>query len=162
MVALEKVIVAAVAENGVIGRQGTIPWDYPVDRKHFRELTTGHPVVMGRETYRSLPEEYRPLPGRTNIVLSRSGMDVEEGVKVADGLEGAWEIAEETGSEQVFIIGGASIYEQTLPEADRMVITEVHENYGGGTYFPDWNREEWREVGRDDRGDVSFVEYERL
>lgn len=157
---MEKIIVAAVAENNVIGKDGDIPWHYPEDLKHFRETTMGHPVVMGSSTYRSLPEEHRPLEGRTNIVLTRSGVDADESVKIANNLEEAWEIAGQHG-EKVYVIGGAAVYEQVLPEADRMVITEVHDEPRGDTYFPDWNEDNWEEIERDDREEFSFVTYER-
>ncbi len=158
---MERVIVAAVSENGVIGKDGDIPWHFPEDLKHFRETTMGYPVVMGSSTYRSLPRDYRPLPGRKNIVLTRSGIEAPESVEVANSLDEAWSIAEETGKGKVFIIGGASIYEQVLPDADRMILTEIHQEYDGDTRFPDWDRESWKEVERDDREELSFVEYVR-
>ncbi len=157
---MEKIIVAAVAENGVIGQDDDIPWHYPEDLKHFREVTMGHPVVMGSNTYRSLPDDYRPLPGRTNIVLTRSEMDADESVRLANSLDEAWRIARKL-DDQVYIIGGASVYAQTIEDADRMILTEVHEEPEGDTYFPDWNRENWEEVDRDGRGELSFVEYEK-
>ncbi|MFB6241874.1 MAG: dihydrofolate reductase, partial [Candidatus Nanosalina sp.] len=155
---MEKIIVAAVAENGVIGDGNDIPWHYPEDMEHFRELTTGHPVVMGSNTYRSLPDDYRPLPGRTNIVLTRSDMEVDESVRLANSLDEAWAIAEKL-DDQVYIIGGASVYEQTIEDADRMVITEIHREPEGDTHFPDWDPDNWEEVDRDDRQELSFVEY---
>ncbi len=158
---MEKVIVAAVAENCVIGRDGELPWHYPEDLKHFKELTTGHPVVMGSNTYLSLPDDYRPLPGRTNIVLTRGEMDIDESVVQANSLAEAWDAAEEAG-DTAYVIGGASVYEQVMDDADRMVLTEIHDSFEGDVYFPDWNEENWREVSRDDRGELSFVEYERL
>lgn len=159
---MEKVIVAAVSENSVIGKDGSIPWHYSEDMKHFRSLTIGHPVVMGSNTYRSLPSDYRPLPGRTNIVLTRSQLDAAESVKQANSLEEAWQLAREAGGgDKVFVIGGASVYRQVLPDADRMVMTEVHQEVDGDTFFPDWNREDWTEVDRDDRGELSFVEYKK-
>lgn len=158
---MEKVIISAVAENNVIGKNGGLPWHYPEDMEHFKETTMGFPVVMGRTTYLSLPESVRPLEGRKNIVLTRSEMDVPGEVELANSLEEAWEIAEDTGKDKVFIMGGASVYEQTIDLADKMVLTEVHEEYEGDTFFPDWSEEEWKEVSRDDRGELSFVEYER-
>jgi dihydrofolate reductase len=158
---VDKVIIAAVAENGVIGRDGDIPWDIPEDLEHFREVTMGYPLVMGSSTYRSLPGNARPLDGRKNIVLTRSGIDAPESVAEANSLDEAWEFARETGKEKVFVIGGASVYEQTLPEADRMILTRVHEEPEGDTYFPDWNRDNWEEVEREDRGEISFVTYSR-
>lgn len=157
----EKIIVAAMDENNVIGKEGDIPWHYPEDMEHFRETTTGYPVVMGRSTYESLPENYRPLPQRKNIVLTRSGIEVPEEVSVARSLEEAWEIAEKTGKEKLFIIGGASVYRQTLDKADRMIITEIHESYDGDTFFPEWDEDNWEEVDRTDKEKLSFVTYTR-
>lgn len=157
---MEKIIIAAVSENGVIGKDGDVPWHYPEDLEHFREKTTGHTVLMGRKTYFSLPENYRPLPDRKNIVLSRSNPDLPEEVELANSLEEGFRIAEEHGN-KCFIIGGQGVYSQTLERADRMIITEVHREVDGDTYFPDWNSENWEEIERDDREQLSFVEYLR-
>lgn len=156
---MDKVIVAAVADNGVIGKDGDIPWYIPEDLEHFREITMGYPVVMGSGTYRSLPEDHRPLDGRKNIVLTRSSVDAPESVAEANSLGEAWEIASQQDAGKVFVIGGSSVYEQVLPEADRMKLTEVHREPEGDTYFPDWNPEDWKEVERDDHGEFSFVTY---
>ncbi|MFB6245830.1 MAG: dihydrofolate reductase [Candidatus Nanohaloarchaea archaeon] len=155
---IEKVIVAAVAENGTIGMNGDIPWHIPEDLERFREITTGSLVLMGRGTYESLPDPHRPLPDRTNIVLTRSGVD--EDVVEAESLEEAYREAA-TRSEKVFIIGGESVYRQTLEDADRMEITEVHESFNGDTFFPEIDWENWREMERDDREGFSFVTYVR-
>lgn len=154
---MEKVIVAAISENGVIGRDGDIPWHYPEDLKHFRELTTGYPVVMGRKTFQSLPEDYRPLPDRLNIVLTRSGF-TQEGVETAESFEEAYDIARQH-SETVFIIGGENIYRQSLNEADRLEITQIHEEYKGDSQFPEFDEDNWEKVEREDRGELSFVTY---
>ena len=157
---MEKAIIAAISEKGVIGKDGDIPWHYPEDLKHFREKTTGNSVIMGRKTFFSLPENFRPLPDRKNIVLSRSNPDLPENVEKAGSLEEAWQIAEGYGR-KAFIIGGANVYSQAMDEADRLVLTEIHEEYDGDTYFPDWNEKNWREIERDDREELSFVEYRR-
>jgi dihydrofolate reductase len=159
---MEKIIIAAVAENNVIGKENDIPWHYPEDLKHFKQTTTGFPVVMGSNTYLSLPDSYRPLPGRTNIVLTREELDIDESVKQANSLEEAWELASENGKQKLFIIGGASVYSQTLEIADRMILTVIHKEFDGDTFFPEWNEDNWREVSRDDRKELSFVEYERV
>lgn len=158
---MKKIVIAAVSENGVIGKDGDIPWHYSEDLKHFKETTMGHPVVMGKNTFYSLPEDFRPLEGRTNIVLTRSGID-DESVREANSLEDAWRIADGTGSKKVFIIGGASVYQQTLEEADKMVLTEIHQDYEGDTFFPDYDEDSWKEIARDDGEEFSFVEYERI
>jgi len=158
---VEKVIIAAMDESRVIGRNGEIPWDYPEDMKHFRQKTTGHPVIMGRKTYQSIPEDYRPLPDRTNIVLTRSGFDPEdESAEIVNSLDEAYEEAREL-DERAFVIGGASVYEAALEDADRMILTEVHREVEGDTFFPDWDDEAWEEVERDERDGFAFVEYRR-
>mgnify|MGYP002760349732 FL=1 len=127
----EITMIAAVSENNVIGSDGGIPWDIPEDMKHFRELTTGKTVIMGRKTYESLPEDYTPLPGRQNIVLSRSDPDIE--AEVVESLEEAYRKSEN----QIFIIGGESVYSQAMKDADRLEITRVHREMDGDAFFPE-------------------------
>lgn len=160
------VLIAAVAENGVIGADGGMPWHYPADLAQFRETTTGHPVIVGRRTYESIAARLDgPLPGRTNVVLTRSGVDAPEGVVVAEGVEAALAAAErdvaERGVDAAYVAGGASVYEQFLPRADRMRVTEIPESPDGDTYFPDWEREAWVEVDRQREGKLAVVTYER-
>lgn len=156
---MEKIIIAAVAENGVIGKDGEIPWHIPEDLEHFKEKTTGNTVVMGRKTFQSLPDSFKPLPDRENIVLTRSDFEPKyESVKIANSLEEAWEKAE---NEKVFIIGGAGVYKQVMQEADRMILTEILEEYKGDTYFPEFDEETWREVKRDERDNFDFVDYRK-
>lgn len=155
-------LVAAVAENGVIGADGGMPWHYPEDLRHFKETTTGHPVIMGRRTYESIAERIDgPLPDRTNIVLSSRDLDLPDGAVRAADLDEALVLAEETGSDVAYVVGGATVYEQFLDRADQLVFTEIHETPDGDTYFPDWDRASWTEVDRDDRETLSFVIYER-
>lgn len=158
---MEKIMIAAVSENGVIGKNGDIPWHYPEDLEHFREKTTGHSVIMGRKTYFSLPEDFRPLPDRKNIVLSRSNPDLPEEVEIAQSLEQAWKKAQ-VHSDKAFIIGGANVYEQSLDEADKMILTRIHEEYDGDTYFPEWDEENWEKVKEEEREEISFIEYRRI
>jgi dihydrofolate reductase len=156
---MEKIIIVAVGENGVIGRDGELPWE-PIeeDIKFFRQKTIGNTVVMGRKTYQSLPESFRPLPDRENMVLTRSGFEPEnESVKVVNSLEEAWSSSD---NQKVYIIGGASIYGQALPEADKMFITEVPGEYDGDTFFPDFSSN-WEEVSREKGEKVTFVRYEK-
>lgn len=166
--AIDIVILAAVADNGVIGRDGGMPWHHPEDLAQFKERTMGHPVVMGRVTYESIVEDIGgPLPGRTNVVLTTRDLDLPEGAVAADSVGAALDAAEtaldarEEGADTVFVAGGATVYEQLLPVADRLVLTEVHESPEGDTYFPevDWSR--WTEVDRVDGDALSFVTYER-
>ncbi len=155
---MEKIIVAAVSENNVIGKDGKLPWHIPEDLKHFKELTTGHTVVMGRKTFESLPEPYKPLPNRQNIILTRSKELEREDIDIANSLEEAWE---KTRGDKAFIIGGSSIYKQTLEKADKMVLTHIHKKYEGDTYFPEWDKENWTETERDDRENFSFTTYQK-
>lgn len=156
---LKKTIIAAIDQEKAIGKNGEIPWHIPEDLKHFKEKTTGHPVIMGRKTFESLPVDYRPLPERTNIVLTRSDMD-KEGVEIAKSFQKAYRIARDHG-EEAFIIGGASVYEQALPQANRMILTEVKKEVDGDTFFPEFDREEWNEESREEHEDFDFVTYTR-
>ncbi|WP_235853514.1 dihydrofolate reductase [Halosimplex salinum] len=159
---MEIALVAAVAENDVIGADGEMPWHYPADLAHFKETTTGHPVIMGRVTYESISGQLGgPLPGRTNVVLTRSGVDAPEDVVQVEGVDAAVKAAAETGTETAFVAGGATVYEQFLPRADRLVLTEVPLEPEGDTRFPEWDPAEWVEVARDAEGELSFVTYER-
>ena len=130
------VLIAAVAENGVIGRDGGMPWHYSEDMRHFKETTMGHPVVMGRTTYESIAAQMDgPLPGRTNVVLSRSNPDLPEEVVLVHGVEEAMAEIEEL-DDVAYITGGAAVYEQFLPYADEMVLTEIHEILRRGHVLP--------------------------
>ena len=134
-------IIVAVAENGVIGDKNALLWHISEDLKYFKSVTSGHPVVMGRKTYESLG---RPLPNRTNVVVTRQEMEIP-GCRVAHSLEEA--VALFPAEEEVFVIGGAQIYGEALPAADRFYLTRVHRAYEGDTRFPEWDAAEWRLVG---------------
>jgi dihydrofolate reductase len=151
---LDLVVVAAVAENGVIGDAGGMPWHYPADLAHFKRLTTGHPVIVGRKTYESIAARVGgPLPGRTSVVLTTRDLDLPEGAVAANDLDGAVALAAadaaDRGVDEAYVIGGAAVYEQLLDRADRMVLTEVPERPDGDTRFPDWDADAWREVDRE-------------
>lgn len=155
-------LVAAVAANGVIGADGEMPWYYPEDLAHFKRTTVGHPVVMGRKTYESIEARLdEPLPDRLNVVLSSRALDLPDGAVHASSIDEALAVATDH-DDQVFVVGGATVYEQFLDLADRLVLTEIHAAHEGDTRFPDWDRENWVEVERDDREDLSFVTYERV
>lgn len=159
---MEKIIIVAFDEEGAIGKDGEIPWHYSEDLKHFSEKTTGNTVLMGRKTYESLPRDYRPLPDRKNIVLTRSDCRPEDdSVKVANSLEEAYKIAEEY-ERDLFIAGGASIYEQTLDDADKMIVTEIPGAHDGDTFFPEWRSENWEEASRREEDGLKFIEYLRV
>jgi dihydrofolate reductase len=164
--AVEYVLVAAVADNGVIGREGEMPWHLPADLKHFKETTTGHPVVMGRRTYESIVAHLDgPLPERHSIVLSSQALDLPEGAGVVGSIEAARAASEEAadrmGVETVYVVGGATVYEQFLPHASRLVLTELDAAYEGDTVFPAYDEAEWVETERDAHDGFAFVTYER-
>lgn len=161
------VVVAAIAENRVIGADGGMPWHYPRDLAHFKTLTTGHPVVLGRVTYESILEQIdEPLPDRTSIVLTTRDLDVPDDVVTAGGVEEATALGRRAAAdrdvETVYVIGGASVYEAFLPLADRMVLTEVPERPDGDTQFPAWDEEAWEETAREAADDLAFVTYDRV
>ena len=133
-------LIVAVAQNGVIGDRNALLWHISEDLKHFKALTSGHPVVMGRKTYESLG---RPLPNRTNVVISRQELEIP-GCRVVHSLDEA--LALFPGDEEVFIIGGAQIYAEALPRADRFYLTRVFHDYEGDTRFPEWDEAQWRLV----------------
>lgn len=157
-------LLAAVARGGVIGRDGTIPWHLPEDMARFRELTTGHAVVMGRRTWDSLPERFRPLPGRRNVVVTRNPEWSAEGAERAGSLKEALELV--AHEEHVFVVGGAEIYAEALPLADELLLTEVELDVEGDTIFPEWNRTAFVETTREEHASAdgtpfAFVRHQR-
>ena len=156
-------LIYARAANGVIGKDGQMPWHLPEDLAHFKQLTSGYPVIMGRKTWDSLPERFRPLPGRRNVVITRNKNWNENGVQRASSLREALQICE--SSAVVWVIGGAQIYAQALPLAHAVEVTEIEGDYEGDAFAPeladDW-REATRETHRSASGiSYSFVRYER-
>jgi len=154
-------LVAAVAANGVIGAGGGLPWRLPEDLAHFKRLTHGHPVIMGRRTWESLG---RALPGRENIVVTRTPGYAASGASVAASLEAALALC--AGEPLAFVIGGAELYARALPLADGLVLTEIQRHYEGDTRFPDFDRAQWREAQREPHTSAEglrfdFVRYER-
>jgi dihydrofolate reductase len=137
-------LIVAVAENGVIGRDGKLPWRIPEDMKWFRERTAGRPLIMGRKTWESFPK--RPLPGRTNIVITRDAAYRAEGAVVVTSLLAALDVAYGEAPEEVMVIGGAEIYRAALPHARRIYLTSVHGEIAGDTHFPALDREGWVET----------------
>ena len=161
-------IIAALADNGVIGRGGALPWHLPDDLRRFKSLTMGKPVLMGRKTYLSIG---KPLPGRTNIVVSRSGF-AAPGAVVAGDLDAALTVARgdalRRGADEIVVIGGTDIFKQCMSLADRMEITQVHARPAGDTYFPPIDAARWREAARSehpagprDEAGFSYVSYAR-
>lgn len=160
-------LVAAVADNGVIGRDGDIPWRIPEDLRHFKAVTTGHPVVMGRVTFESIG---RPLPNRTNIVVTRSPRWSAEGVTVVGSLDEALKVAREAarggaggaaGAGDVMVIGGAAVYAAAMGAAGVQILTEVHQSPEGDTFYPPFDRSEWIETRREKRDGYDWVWLER-
>lgn len=163
-------LVAAVAENGVIGRGDALPWHISGDLKRFRAITWGKPILMGRRTFESIG---KPLPGRTSLVITRdTGFRPPEGVLVVSSLGAALERGTQEalrlGVDEMAVVGGAQIYAQAFPHAARLRLTEVHGKPEGDVHFPAFAREEWRETGREgpiqgekDEFAFSFVDYER-
>ncbi|MEN9630615.1 MAG: hypothetical protein RJA10_3843 [Pseudomonadota bacterium] len=160
------VLIAAVARNGVIGSGNDLVWRLPEDQRYFRATTTGAPVIMGRSTWDSLPERFRPLPGRRNIVLTHQPTWAAPGAEGVRGLDEA--LARVQDSPRVFVIGGAQVYAQALPRADELLLTEIDRDFNGDIRFPDWPREQFTEVSRQvhraappNDFDFAFVTYRR-
>ena len=147
---IEIVLIAAVAENGVIGSGGTMPWRLKSDMAHFRALTIGKPVVMGRKTY--LSTSIRPLPRRTNIVITRDKDYAAPGIVAVTSLEAALQVARadalRRGTNAIMVIGGADVYAQAMGRADRLEITQIHARPAGDTRFPEIDPGVWHEIAR--------------
>ncbi len=158
--------IAAVAKNNVIGHQNGIPWYLPADFKYFKKITTGHPIIMGRNCYESIG---RPLPNRTNIIITRDPFYLVSGCVVVHSIEEALMYAEDLDAEEVFIIGGGEIYSRTVHLWSKLFLTEVDLEPEGEIFFPQLNFDaEWQEVSRENHladekneHNYSFVVYER-
>jgi len=152
-------LIAAMADNRVIGRDNRLPWRLPADLRHFRKITLGKPVVMGRKTWESIG---RPLPGRTNIVVTRDPDYLAEGCVVAHSVDEALTAC--AGSEEVMVIGGANLYQQLLDRADRLYLTRVRAEVEGDAWFPAFDAAQWREVEHEShrRDDANEFDYEFL
>jgi dihydrofolate reductase len=158
-------LVAAIARGDVIGTGASIPWHIPEDLAFFRDLTMGHAVVMGRRTWDSLPVRFRPLPGRRNIVVTRNPAWSTKGAERAASLDEALGLLD--GSAEVFVIGGSEIFAAALPRADALVLTELELDVEGDVFFPQWDRDAFREVSRIGRVSadgtaLAFVTYARV
>lgn len=159
------ILMAAVARNGMIGRDNDLVWRDPQDAKHLREATMGSPVIMGRRTWDSLPERFRPLPGRRNIVVTRNRTWHARGAESAGSLEEA--LLHTQGSARVFVLGGAQLYAEALPLADALMLTEVEADLEGDVHFPPWDRTQFDVESRvgavDAKGTpFAFVTYRRI
>lgn len=156
-------IISALAKNRIIGIYNALPWRLPEDLKYFKSLTLGHHILMGRKTYESIG---KPLPGRTTVIITRGSYSSQEGAKIAHSLREAIEIC--GGDEEIFFVGGAELYAQALPLADRLYLTEIQAEVEGDAWFPEFDRGQWHEVSRDKRYDevsgmdYHFVVYDRI
>ena len=166
-------LIAAVARNGVIGHDNDLLWKLPQDMAFFKRTTLGNPVIMGRKTWDSIPARFRPLQGRTNIVITRQPEWHADGAGVAHGFEEALEKALEAVSasphgQRAFVIGGAELYALALPHADELLLTEIDRDFEGAARFPDWSHHHFVETGRERHHadapndfDFAFVSYRR-
>ena len=157
-------LVAAMAANRVIGRNNALPWHLPPDLKRFKALTLGHPVVMGRKTYESIG---KPLPGRRNLVITRNRDYLAAGCEVVHTLDAALTACAD--DKEIYIIGGAELYRESLPHAQRLEFTEIHAEFDGDARFPEYSPSEWHETGRETHGSEAgipfrydFVRYDRV
>ncbi len=160
-----KIIMAAIANNNVIGKDNNLIWHLPADLRFFKQTTKGHTLIMGRKTFESLGN---PLPHRDSLVITRNKEYTSDGITVFNTLESALEYSENKGLETVFILGGGEIYRQSMEIADKLIITEVHEAFDGDTYFPEIDPEIWEETSREEHNaddknkyNFAFVQYER-
>lgn len=152
-------IIVAHDPNLVIGKDGSLPWHYPEDLKFFKKTTMGHPILMGRGVFEEIGE--KPLPGRENVVLSRSKN--YDQVPTFSSIDAALEYLSD--QEKVFIIGGGEIYRQTIEMADEMIVTAIKEEFGGDTFFPDYRDQignKWKEVWRESHEKFDFVRYKKV
>jgi dihydrofolate reductase len=134
-------IITAIAQNGVIGIENRLPWHLPADLKHFKALTLGKPIIMGRKTYQSIG---KPLPGRRNIVVSRNPQFNVQGCEVVGSLDEALVLT--SAEAEVMVIGGAQLIAQALPKATRLYLTFIHQDFVGDCFFPEWDRGQWEEI----------------
>lgn len=162
-------LIAAVADNNVIGRNNDLPWHLPTDMKHFRDTTMGHCVIMGRKNYDSIPLKYRPLEGRTNIVVTRQKNFKADGCIVVHSVKDALEECKKKNETEVFVIGGADIYNQTMDIADRIHYTKIHHSFDGDAFFPKIDLHKWKLISKKDiaadeknKFPFSFCVYEKI
>jgi len=152
-------LIAAVAKNWCIGINGKLPWHIPEDFEHFKRYTMGNVVLMGRKTWESLPPKFRPLPNRTNVVITKRDRVPFSGAEVYGSIDGALAAH---AADDVYIIGGASIYAQTIARADRLIITHVDQVVDGDAHFPTIDAQRWHETTREDHEGFTFATYERM
>ena len=158
-------LIAAIGRDGVIGKNGKLPWSIPEDMKHFRSITMGKPIIMGRHTFESIGSA---LPGRYNIVVTSKDDYEFEGIRVASSLQKALSIAETYKKDEIMIIGGGKLYQAAFDFASKIYLTEVDIEIEGDTYFPDFKRSQWKQVshrshsGEDGSPSCSFLTLEKM
>lgn len=153
-------LIAALASNNCIGKGGKLPWNIPEDMQHFKDVTMGHPVLMGRKTWESIPEKFRPLPKRKNLVITRdANYPVPNEVEVHTSIT---EALEHHPGEEIMVIGGADIYRQTLDVAETLYITHVYRSVDGDAFFPEIKPDVWKETEREEREGFAFVTYKKI
>ena len=156
-------IIVAAAENNVIGKDNTLIWNLPTDMKFFKDKTKGHPIITGRKNYESIPEKYRPLPDRKNIVITRQADYSAPGAVVVSSIDEAIKyVKQHFANEEVFVIGGAEIYRQTIALCDKIYLTRIHHSFEGDAFFPelpqaDWKLVEHTDVATDEKNKYPFT-----
>jgi dihydrofolate reductase len=159
------VIVAAHGESRTIGKSGNIPWHYPSDLKRFQKITQNNPLILGRKTHENIIEiNGGALENRFHIVLTKSGIKAEESITAASTLDEAFEKAdkfcqENSNATEICVVGGESVYEQTIDSVDKLQLTEIHEEYNGDSHFPEYSSENWIETARLEMGEFDFTTY---
>ena len=158
--------IVAVAENGAIGKDNDLIWRLPADLRYFKEITTGHHIIMGRKNYESIG---RPLPNRTSVIITRNNDYKADGCIVVNSIKEALDIAKNNGETEAFIIGGGEIYQSSLEITKKVYFTEVHESFEADTYYPSLDKNQWTETSREfhskdekNAHDFSFVKFERV
>jgi dihydrofolate reductase len=143
-------LIVAVSQNHVIGKDNALIWHLPADMSYFKEKTTGHCIITGRKNYESIPQKFRPLPNRTNLVISRQKDYAAPGAIVCTSLEEALKEARKIENQEIFIIGGGEIFKQSLHLADRIYITRIHADFEGDVFFPELDEKQWKVISRID------------
>lgn len=161
-------IIVAASENNVIGRNNDLPWHLPTDLKYFKDTTMGHCVVMGRKNFESIPPQFSPLKGRTNIVITRQNDYKANGAVVVNSIQEAIDFSKSQNETECFITGGGEIFRQSIQYCDKVYLTRIHAVIDGDVHFPELNEKEWKEVSRKDvqpdeknKFPFSFLVYER-
>lgn len=161
-------IIVAAGSNNAIGKNNSLIWHLPADMKFFKEKTTGHCIITGRKNYESIPEKFRPLPNRTNIIVTRQQDYLAPGAIITSSLQEAIEKARQTGDEEIFIIGGGDIFKQSIHLTDTIYLTKIEEVFDADVFFPELDLTKWNEVSRvkgvkDEKNkyDYAFITYKR-